>query len=118
MIIAFPEAIEGLPSQIKFPKNCRLISSTAPLRPLLQNRVLETGLSLYKIYGSTETAGIAYTKNKSTVYELLPFWSPAKMGLKNNLTLKEQEFLDNITWQSKRQFTLEALKRDSANSRA
>jgi 4-coumarate--CoA ligase (photoactive yellow protein activation family) len=106
LIIAFPEAIEHIPIGLKFPKNLRLVSSTAPLRPALQNRILEAGLELYKVYGSTETAGIAYAKNESPVYQLLPFWSAAKMTLTNRLNGKEEKFPDHIYWQSDSEFTL------------
>tara|TARA_R110001592_G_scaffold17518_2_gene73728 strand:- start:20378 stop:21547 length:1170 start_codon:yes stop_codon:yes gene_type:complete len=106
LIIAFPEALEHIPIGLKFPQNSRLISSTAPLRPALQNRILEDGLELYKVYGSTETAGIAYAKNESPVYQLLPFWSAAKMTITNRLNGKEEKFPDHIYWQSERKFTL------------
>lgn len=106
LIITFPEALEHLPSHLNFPKNCRLISSTAPLPTHLQKRVLAAGLGLYKIYGSTETAGIAYAKNDSNTYQLLPYWSKSDRGLKNTLIDKEQNLLDHFHWQDDNHFTL------------
>lgn len=106
LIITFPEALEHLPSHLRFPKNCRLISSTAPLGLHLQQRILAAGLELYKVYGSTETAGIAFAKNESASYKLLPFWSRTELGLKNTLSDKEQELLDHFHWQDEHHFTL------------
>jgi len=106
LIVSFPEALEHLPSHLRFPKNCRLISSTAPLGSHLQKQILAAGLELYKVYGSTETAGIAYAKNDSDSYQLLPFWSKTELGLKNTLTDKEQKLLDHFHWQDERHFTL------------
>lgn len=106
LIIAFPEAIEHLPEHVRFPPACKVLSSTAPLSTALANKVLACGLELYKVYGSTETAGVAYSKSESSDYELLPYWSRTEESLYNGLVNTNFFPADHLTWLSERRFTL------------
>jgi long-chain acyl-CoA synthetase len=106
LIIAFPEAIEHLPEQLRFPQGCKIVSSTAPLSRVLESKVLASGLELFKVYGSTETAGIAYSKNQSRAYQLLPYWSSIDDSLYNSLSGTMHALSDELTWQSERNFIL------------
>lgn len=61
---------QSLPPELRL--SCRGITSTAPMPPVLFSQLLEKGLSLTEIYGSTETGGVAYRQNPNDAFTLLP----------------------------------------------
>jgi long-chain acyl-CoA synthetase len=61
---------------ISLPEQFLGVSSTAPMPPELSRRIRQTypHAALLEVYGSTETAGIAFRHQDSPRFELLPYW--------------------------------------------
>jgi len=58
------------------PVRCRGVSSAAPLPAGLFNELIRSGIELTEIYGSTETAGLAYRHFPEDPYTLFPYVDP------------------------------------------
>lgn len=74
LLIGFPQRWHFmLASQVEFPADCKVVSSTAPcpvpLMQSLRNKVDE----VCEVYGASETSGIA-VRTEPGVYRLLPHW--------------------------------------------
>jgi long-chain acyl-CoA synthetase len=77
MIVATPHLWRYLATSLtSFPDGVTGTSSTAPMPPYLADELKEKGLSrLTEIYGSTETAGIAWRNHPQAAFTLFDAWS-------------------------------------------
>ena len=55
-------------------KACFGVSATATLTPALNNMIVDKGIDLVEVYGSTETSGIGYRKG-TDAFQLFPYLS-------------------------------------------
>ncbi len=78
------------------------VSSTAPIEKALTDRLRHQNIKGMNIYGSTETAGIAYQKWKNNHFELLPYWK--KDGDKIVRHSQIHTIPDHLSWTNQREF--------------
>lgn len=55
--------------------NCAGVSSGAPLNDQLYNQLLNLGIGVTEIFGSTETAGIGFRHKPFKPFEFFPYWT-------------------------------------------
>ena len=53
--------------------NCKGVSSTAPMPPVLFEQLVAAGVSLTEIYGSSDTSGLAYRHSPALPFTLFPY---------------------------------------------
>lgn len=114
-VIGFPEIYNfWLKSGLKLCPGMRMISSTAPLAVEIAQAFYESGLKPLEIYGSSETAGIAYRTFPDKYYKLLPYWKRNGSTILKQLPEKERliesVLQDHIIWRGKDEFSLEGRK--------
>ena len=113
LVVTVPSILEQWHSRGESsPKNCRIISSTAPLPPSLGAWFEQKGMPVLEIYGSSETGGIATRTGNSREFELLPYWNPvtsSESGIPDSLlriTPEGNEIVtplpDKVSWISQR----------------
>jgi 4-coumarate--CoA ligase len=73
------------------PSRFTAVSSTAPLNPKTAHALLALypGITLTEVYGSSETAGIAWRQNHSSQFTLLPYWELLQQG--SDWVLKDKQ---------------------------
>jgi len=89
----------------RLPNGCRGVSSGAPLPSALFDELAGAGLDLTEIYGSTETAGLAYRQRPGDAFTLYPYLEPGPDG-RSVRRSDHPEFLvlpDAIEWLPNRQ---------------
>jgi 4-coumarate--CoA ligase (photoactive yellow protein activation family) len=105
LIIGHPTAWQ----QVSLPFQHRLaINSTAPMPKTLQQQLLTMGVKGINVYGSSETAAIAYQNWDTDYYELLPYWQKHEERLSRTDIIFD--IPDHLSWQNERQFKLHGRK--------
>ena len=100
-------------SRFPFAADVYGISSTAPLPDATARAVATNGLArLLQIYGSTETAGVAWRDSPDAAYELLPFWRRTELAgqfARHCVDGEHRLFAwpDVLNWQSDTRFNVE-----------
>jgi 4-coumarate--CoA ligase (photoactive yellow protein activation family) len=85
------------------------VSSTAPCPDPLARALLDAGLRLLQVYGSSETAGVGWREEAGAPYALLPYWS--RTGAPDELVrtlpgggAARYPLQDTLEWQDERRF--------------
>jgi 4-coumarate--CoA ligase (photoactive yellow protein activation family) len=95
------------------------VTSTAPCPAETARAVRARGLSrLAEIYGSSETAGVAWRDDPDAAFQLLPYWraDPSEGVLVRTLpegTMLQARLPDRVVWSGPRDFRIEG-RRDQA----
>jgi long-chain acyl-CoA synthetase len=98
------------------------VTSTAPMPDDIADALVANGLTtLYQIYGSSETAGVAYRKQARAPYRRLPFWQKPEGEAHANSLVRHcidgqarlYPALDQLQWMGANQFTISG-RRDAA----
>ena len=99
-------------------KTCYGVSATAMLTPTLNNLILDKGVDLLEVYGSTETSGIGYRKG-TTAFQLFPYLSFNQSGDKITLTDDDNDtrlpLQDELTIQENSHFSIKKRKDNKVN---
>lgn len=96
LLIGYPDYWRTLVEfDITIPDNIIAISSTAPCPPDLATALSHLGLErLIQIYGSSETAGIAWRETAQGPYQLLPHWHPSPADAPTHLVTADSTTRD------------------------
>lgn len=92
LIVATPDLWSMVvDTQAAMPSGLTAVSSTAPLNPKTAHALLALypGITLTEVYGSCETAGIAWRQNHSRQFTLLPYWELLQQG--SDWVLKDKQ---------------------------
>lgn len=92
LIVATPDLWSMVvDTQAAMPSGFTAVSSTAPLNPKTAHALLALypGITLTEVYGSSETAGIAWRQNHSRQFTLLPYWELLQQG--SDWVLKDKQ---------------------------
>jgi long-chain acyl-CoA synthetase len=99
-------------SRFRFVDDVWGISSTSPLPEASARAASVNGLArLLQIYGSTETAGVAWRDSPDAAYELLPFWHKTELAgqfARHCVDGEHRLFTwpDVLNWQSETRFSV------------
>ena len=104
ILIATPDLWQLLMElEIDLPEQFLGVSSTAPMLPELSRRIRQAypAATLLEVYGSTETAGIAFRHQDTPGFELLPYWhlrqQDGQSTLHHQMTGRRHTLSDHIT---------------------
>lgn len=111
LVVGFPDFWRAVARAVpRLPGGVVGVTSTAPCPPETATAVLERGLArLVQVYGSSETAGVAWRQAPDAPYELYPYWrkvgadAPARLVRGNDVAVS-REMPDAVEWLDDRRF--------------
>jgi 4-coumarate--CoA ligase (photoactive yellow protein activation family) len=85
------------------------VSSTAPCPDALAQALLDAGLRLLQVYGSSETAGVGWREEGGAPFTLLPYWTRTGDAATLARTLPDggtarYPLQDRLDWEDERRF--------------
>ncbi|AHC16755.1 AMP-binding enzyme [Salinispira pacifica] len=107
VIIAIPTWIAQWRSRaISLPEDVLVVSSTAPLDDELSHWLNHRNAAFLEIYGSSETAGVAYRNTPGSLFTLFPYWKRISESIiQRDHSSETYDLPDHIQWQDSRHFT-------------
>jgi long-chain acyl-CoA synthetase len=116
LIVATPPVWRLLnQSGYQFAPGIRGVSSTAPMPDGIATGLLENGLDrLFQIYGSSETAGLAWRDSPQNPYQLMRFWSKPEASQGQGQLVRHcpdgvqrlYPVMDALQWRDERHFAV------------
>lgn len=113
LIVATPDIWSILLAhQVTLPDIFTGISSTAPLPAVTATAIRQQypRATLTEIYGSSETAGLAWRQQDAAAFELMPFWTLMQQGdhwaVQDNDSGQQQRLSDRLQQHDHRHFSL------------
>ena len=101
-------------SLLAFPAEVTGVTSTAPMPHHLAHQLRAQRLArLVEVYGSSETAGVAWREGQGEAYALLPSWTRVSDGSVARSGSEPVPLPDGVRWLDDRLFTVEG-RRDGA----
>ncbi|MEL6132433.1 MAG: AMP-binding protein [Bacteroidota bacterium] len=105
-VIGFPLFFQSwIRAGVQFPQKLHAISSTAPLPPILDHQMTDSGLKVMEIYGSSETGGVGYRVSPEKDFCLLPHWVRAEGEIVRYHPQRKPLYYplsDQVAWEDRR----------------